>query len=121
MNCVDVEKIFPESGTSANVLSRMKPRIDTKEVSRVSGLKPRTVTALAAQKKIPGAIMLGSVWRFDPDQVLLWITGETCQNETLEKTSTSNQVANTSTSGFASTASKNASLFEQLIGAAPKK
>lgn len=78
------------------VLAGMVPRVRIGVAVELSGLSRRTISDLAAKKKIPGAAKHGGVWTFDQENLAIWLK----KGNQWEKISTSPKVAQITTSAL---------------------
>lgn len=97
-------------------------RISTGRAARICGLSAKTVRKLAADGTIPGAAVLGSVWRFDECRLRDWIRrreAEACRGRDAATISLSRTESGTPESKFAVVTSDEA--YERALGLRPKR
>ncbi len=93
--------------------SALPERIQTREASAITGLKPRTIQLLAEQGKIPGAAQLsGRRWTFDRAKLRQWIRSK--EREAWRGTSTGETASGGPGSRFEGATFDRA--YEQLLG-----
>lgn len=105
---------------STNVLPETEDaRIDSKEVSRLSRLKRRTVTDHAATGRIPSAQQFGTKWTFDALTIRAWAKDP--KGRTTTTTTTSTSAARGGGSARKSTDEKSVRAFERLAKKVARK
>lgn len=86
-------------------------RVAIHEAGRITGLKRRTLQAMAAAGRVPGAAKLGGIWSFDVERLRGWLRDQE------QKVATSTCEVPRFTVASLSTDANIASRYKQLIGA----
>lgn len=86
-------------------------RVGIKEAALITGLKPRTLEAMARQGRVPSAAKLGKLWSFNVERLRQWLSEQETRTATYIREVPSITVTSRST------ADNFESRYKQLIGA----